>query len=103
MWSTTLRLPAYDCAMRLAVCLSLPVATLPLSEICVSVTLTITLLLLSVGSFFRAPSICDFSWSVSDWPAAVEEDCATPPCALLLGLVLVLIPVLELWPAAVEG
>lgn len=58
--STTLRLPAYDWAMRFAVCLSLPVATVPLNVICVSVTLTITLLLLSVGSFFRAPSICDF-------------------------------------------
>ena len=74
----------------------------PLSVICVSVTLTITLLLLSVGSFFRAPSICVFIWSASeDWPAV--EDCATPLCALLLGLVLVLMPVLELWPAAVEG
>ena len=62
--STTLRLPAYDWAMRFAVCLSLPLATLPLSSIFVSVTLTITLLLLRVGSFFSALSICDLSWSV---------------------------------------
>jgi len=44
----------------LAVCLSLPVATEPLNVICEAVTSTITLLLLRVGSFFNAPSICDF-------------------------------------------
>lgn len=61
MWSTTLRLPAYDWAMRFAVCRSLPVATLPLRLICVSVTFTITFELLSVGSFFSAFSICERS------------------------------------------
>lgn len=52
--STTLRLPAKDCAIRFAVARSLPVSTLPVSSIFESVTLTITLLLASVGSFFSA-------------------------------------------------
>ncbi len=91
--STTLRLPAYDWAMRLAVWRSLPVATLPLSSIFVSVTFTITLLLLRVGSFFNAFSTCDLSCSVSFWPAAFAGDSAvTPVCALLLGFWLVPMP-----------
>ena len=45
--------------MRLAVCFSLPVATLPDSETVESVTLAMTFELASVGSFFRAASICD--------------------------------------------
>lgn len=49
----------------------MPVATLPLRLICESVTLTMTFELLSVGSFFRAFSICERSWSVSPWPAIV--------------------------------
>jgi len=54
--------------------------------ICVSVTFTITLLLLSVGSFFRAFSICERIWSVL--PAAVF-------CAPLAD-------VLEDWPLVLD-
>lgn len=57
--SSTLRFPANDWAMRFAVCFSLPVATLPDNATAESVTLTTTLELASVGSFFRAASICD--------------------------------------------
>src|SRR5712675_1730513 len=42
MRSTTLRLPAYDCAMRSAVCFSLPVETVPESSMVESVTFTLT-------------------------------------------------------------
>ena len=52
MRSTTLRLPAYDCAMRSAVCFSLPVETVPESSMAESVTFTLTLLLESSGSLF---------------------------------------------------
>ena len=44
--------------MRFAVCFSLPVATLPDNSTAESVTLTLTFELASVGSFFRAASIC---------------------------------------------
>lgn len=53
-WSFTLRLPAYDWAIRFAVCRSLAVATLPERSIASLVTFTLTVSLLSVGSFFRA-------------------------------------------------
>ena len=53
MRSTTLRLPAYDCAMRSAVCFSLPVETVPESSMVESVTFTLTLLLESSGSLFN--------------------------------------------------
>ena len=56
--STTRRFPANDCAMRFAVCFSLPVATLPESSTVVSVTITFTFEFASVGSFFIAASIC---------------------------------------------
>ena len=56
--SSTRRFPANDWAMRFAVCFSLPVATLPDNATVESVTLTTTLELASVGSFFRAASIC---------------------------------------------
>ena len=56
--STTLRLPAYDCAMRSAVCFSFPVETLPESSMVESVTFTLTLLLESKGS------LLNFSWMV---------------------------------------
>jgi len=59
MLSSTRRLPANDWAMRFAVCFSLPVATLPDKETVESVTLVVTFELASVGSFFRAASICD--------------------------------------------
>ena len=78
--------------------MSFPLATSPLSSIFVSVTFTITLLLLSVGSFFRAPSICERSWSASfvpAWLAACPVGLASfaiPELALPLGLVLVLMP-----------
>src|SRR3954462_15656826 len=49
---TNLRLPAYDCAMRSAVCFSLPVATVPESSMAASVTFTFTLLEESIGSLF---------------------------------------------------
>lgn len=52
--SRTRRFPAKELAMRLAVCFSLPVATLPLSSIEVSVTFTLTVSLRSVGSLCRA-------------------------------------------------
>lgn len=42
MLSSTLRLPAYDCAIRLAVCFSLPVSTVPESETLSSDTFTST-------------------------------------------------------------
>ena len=44
--------------MRFAVCFSLPVATLPDNSTAESVTFTTTLELASVGSFFKAASIC---------------------------------------------
>ena len=52
MRSITLRLPAYDCAMRPAVCFSLPVKTVPESSMVESVTFTLTVLLESRGSLF---------------------------------------------------
>ena len=58
MRSTTLRLPAYDCAMRSAVCFSLPVETVPESSMVESLTFALTLLLESSGSLFS------FSWIV---------------------------------------
>src|SRR3954465_9409708 len=58
MRSTTLRLPAYDCAMRSAVCFSFPVETVPESSMVESVTFTLTLLLESRGS------LLNFSWMV---------------------------------------
>src|SRR3954462_8601608 len=58
MRSTSLRLPAYDCAMRSAVCFSLPVDTVPESSMVDSVTFTLTLLLESSGS------VLSLSWIV---------------------------------------
>jgi len=55
------RLPEYDWAMRSAVCLSLLVGTVPLRSMLLSVTLTATLALDSVGSLRSAFSICAFS------------------------------------------
>ena len=46
----TLRLPAYDWAMRSAVCFSFPVATLPERSTLMSVTITLMLSLASVAS-----------------------------------------------------
>src|SRR5262245_37422308 len=57
MRSSTLRFPANDCAMRFAVCFSLPLATLPDNSTAESVTWTITFEFASVGSFFKAASI----------------------------------------------
>ena len=44
--------------MRFAVCFSLPVETVPESSTVVSVTTTLTFEFASVGSFFKAASIC---------------------------------------------
>ena len=66
MRSTTLRLPAYDCAMRMAVCFSLPVETAPESSMVESVTLTLTLLLESRGSAFNLSWIVLCSDAESD-------------------------------------
>lgn len=52
--SLTRRFPAKELAMRRAVSFSLLVCTLPLSSMVLSVTLTFTLSLRSVGSFWRA-------------------------------------------------
>jgi hypothetical protein len=68
MWSTTLRLPANDWATRRADCRSLPVGQVPVSSICVSVTLTLVLQVESVVSALIAVSICDCSSDVE--PAA---------------------------------
>lgn len=88
--------------MRSAVCLSLPVAAMPVSSIVVSVTFTVMLSLERVGSFCSAPSICDFRLlasagaaftSLCGSPLAVEasapvlEDAVVP--ALALGVVAV--------------
>ena len=60
-WSDNWRLPEYDWAMRSAVCLSLLVGTVPARSMLLSVTLTATLALDSVGSLRSAFSICAFS------------------------------------------
>lgn len=82
--STTLRLPAKDCAMRFAVCFSLPVATEPESSMVSPVTLTSTLDPASVGSALIAVSILGCR-SVSAEPVIAP---------------VVLLPVAEVVPAA---
>jgi len=70
MLSSTLRFPAYDCAMRLAVSFSFAVGALPISVMLLSVTATWMLAWLSVGSFWMALSISDFSAAGSEAGAA---------------------------------
>jgi hypothetical protein len=76
--SSTLRLPANDCAMRFAVCFSLPVATLPDNATVESVTLTMTFELASVGSFFKAASICVCRLLESALALAPVSPCGSP-------------------------
>jgi hypothetical protein len=58
MWSTTRRLPANDCAVRLIDCFSLPVGQVPVSSICESVTFTFVVQPDTDVSALIAPSIC---------------------------------------------
>jgi hypothetical protein len=64
--------------MRFAVCFSLPVATLPDNSTAESVTLTVTLELANVGSFFRAASICDCRLLDSALALAPVSLCGSP-------------------------
>ncbi|HZU42774.1 MAG TPA: hypothetical protein VE994_08890 [Terriglobales bacterium] len=92
-WSLSWRLPEYDCAMRSAVCLSLAVGTEPLRSMLLSVTVTATFALDSVGSLRRAFSIWLFSWSllipaVLTGVLAVPLTPAVPEAAVVLPLML---------------
>jgi hypothetical protein len=71
--SRTRRLPANELAMRFAVCFSLPVGTLPLSSMAVSVTFTLIVSLRSVGSFCSAVWIWLCSVELSVLEASVED------------------------------
>ena len=83
MWSTTLRLPANDCATRRTDCFSLPVGQVPVSSICVSVTLAFVLHDESDVSDLIAVSICDCRPAVSPaWPVVV----VAAPVLLLCGM-----------------
>lgn len=78
--SRTRRLPANELAMRFAVCFSLPVGTLPLSSMAVSVTFTLMVSLRSVGSFCSAVWIwlCKVELSVLDAPIEDALDGLAP-------------------------
>jgi hypothetical protein len=71
--SRTRRFPAKELAMRSAVCFSLPVATLPLNSMDVSVTFTLIVSLRSVGSFCRAVCIWLCSVELSVLEAPIED------------------------------
>jgi hypothetical protein len=71
--SRTRRFPAKELAMRFAVCFSLPVATLPLNSMDVSVTFTLMVSLRSVGSFCSAVWIWLCSVELSVLEAPIED------------------------------
>ena len=81
--STTRRLPANDWAIRFASSRSLAEGAVPFSSIVSSVTFTEMLLLVSVGSLWKAVWMSLFTWS--------EEELAAEELAVL--------PVVELVPA----
>ena len=89
--STTLRLPANDCAMRFAVSRSLAEGTEPVSVMESSDTLTATFELLREGSLRNAVWMSLRSWS---------EDCALPETEPVLPLCDALLPACALLPAA---
>lgn len=86
--------------MRFAVCLSLPVDTLPESSTAVSVTTTLTFWFARVGSFFNAASICFCKLLDSALALAPVSLCGRPELCGKAEPVLpeVLLPV---WPAVV--
>lgn len=99
--STTLRLPAKDCAIRLASSRSFCEGAVPLSVMLSAETSTEMLLLVSVGSFLNAVWMSLFTWaedSAAPVVPAVELVCGAGAATELLGEVLAeaLAPVVEL-------
>src|SRR4051812_21171893 len=89
MRSTTLRLPANDCAMRFAVTFSLPVGTEPESSMVSPFTFAITFEVESVGSAFSALPIFTCKPLPSDalllkLPAALESDALSVVAGVVL-------------------